>query len=237
MPGQSRRMVLARESKAFSNRPSGIGTRRSSRTVFRRSWPCSVTELHESFLDLVRTDDPAVRRRIDARRAACDEALGLFRGDERSQLGAEDEYDIHWLSLDAPRVMKPRERTSARVSFSHAGRLPLSNRALCLSYHWLDADNPSRAVVWEAPRTPVRRVLDPGRDLERRDRPAGSRRARSIPASGRPRAGGGRVVQRKRSRNADAGRYDSLEIMSACEHLAWQFRGPIRSVSGRGGDE
>jgi hypothetical protein len=58
--------------------------------------------------------------------------------------------------------MKPRERTSVRVSFSHAGRLPLSNRALCLSYHWLDADNASRAVVWEAPRTPVRRILAPG---------------------------------------------------------------------------
>ena len=40
--------------------------------------------------------------------------------------------------------MKPGERMSARVSFSHAGRLPLSNRALCLSYHWLDADDPSR---------------------------------------------------------------------------------------------
>lgn len=121
----------------------------------------SITELHDSFLELDRTDDSAARLRIDARRAACDEFLRVSRRDQPDQGSSEEEYDIRWLSLDTPPVMKPGERTSGRASFSHAGRLPLSSRALGLSYHWLDADDPSVVVVWEAPRTPVRRVLAP----------------------------------------------------------------------------
>ena len=122
----------------------------------------SVTELHDSFLELVGTDDAAARLRIDAKSTACDEILATFRGDRLLQGGAEDEYDIRWLSLEVPPALKPGERASGRVSFSHAGRLPLSGRALSVSYHWLDADDPSRVIVWEAPRTPVRRVLNPG---------------------------------------------------------------------------
>lgn len=122
----------------------------------------AVTELHECLLELGVADDSAAHRRIDLRRVACDEAFGALRRGQPDPGGSEEEYDIRWLSLEAPSVMKPGEQTSGRVSFSHAGRMPLSSRALGLSYHWLDADDPFRVVVWEAPRTPVRRVLAPG---------------------------------------------------------------------------
>jgi GT2 family glycosyltransferase len=122
----------------------------------------SVTELHQALLELRGRDAADLHRRIDARRAACEAALAPFRAAPAPRHGSEDEYDIRWLSLEAPSVMKPGQKSSLRASFSHTGRMPLSSRALGLSYHWLDADDPSRVVVWEAPRTPIRRVLAPG---------------------------------------------------------------------------
>ena len=118
-------------------------------------------DLYEALLELQDRDERASRRRVDFLRAVCDSALGPSRLG-RPGPGSEEEYDVRWLSLEAPPVMKAGERTTGRASFSHAGRLPLSSRALCVSYHWLDADDRERVVVWDGPRTPVRRILAPG---------------------------------------------------------------------------
>ncbi|HSB35622.1 MAG TPA: glycosyltransferase, partial [Thermoanaerobaculia bacterium] len=122
----------------------------------------AVTDLHEAFLKLERKDETTVHLEVDARRASCANALDVLRGGPPGRGGPEGEYDVRWISLDAPSAMEAGERASGHVSFTHAGRLPLSGRALSVSYHWLDAEDPSHVVLWEAPRTPLRRVLASG---------------------------------------------------------------------------
>lgn len=121
-----------------------------------------VRDLHLALLELPGGDTPAARGRIDFRKAACNSSLEIQRRSRPEPGGSEEEYEIRWHVLEVPPNLKAGERASGRASFSHAGRLPLSNRALCLSYHWLDAADPSRVIAWEGPRTPVRRVLAPG---------------------------------------------------------------------------
>ncbi len=119
-------------------------------------------ELYASFCALEERDDVTTRRRIDELIGTLLPILDEARGGPPPQGGGEDDYAIRWETVDVPATLSPGQRASGRVTFTHRGQAPLSIRALRISYHWLDGADPSRAIVWEGARTPVRRVLSPG---------------------------------------------------------------------------
>lgn len=71
-------------------------------------------------------------------------------------------YNIEWVTVEAPAAIKAGETVSSRVSIRNAGDKPISGEQFAISYHWMDASDPKRVVVWEGLRAAVGRTLQPG---------------------------------------------------------------------------
>jgi hypothetical protein len=75
---------------------------------------------------------------------------------------AEGPYEIEWVSAEVPPSLKVGTETEIRVSFRNASQRPLPDPYLAISYHWMDAADPERIIVWDGLRTAVKRPLQPG---------------------------------------------------------------------------
>lgn len=71
-------------------------------------------------------------------------------------------YQIEWVSVSAPSTLKAGEVAAVPVSVRNAGSAPISGANLALSYHWSDASDAKRVIVWDGLRTGVARPLEPG---------------------------------------------------------------------------
>lgn len=71
-------------------------------------------------------------------------------------------YQIEWVSLTAPATLEPSEITTVPVTVRNAGSAPISPVNLALSYHWNDAADPKRVIVWDGRRTAIGRPIGPG---------------------------------------------------------------------------
>lgn len=71
-------------------------------------------------------------------------------------------YRIEWISANPPQILKTGEKKDIEVSFRNAGAQAISNEMLAVSYHWMDASDPSRVIVWDGLRSAVRHPLQPG---------------------------------------------------------------------------
>ena len=71
-------------------------------------------------------------------------------------------YQIEWVSVNAPATLKTSEVTTVPVTVRNAGSAPIASAQLALSYHWNDAADPQRVIVWDGLRTAVGRPLGPG---------------------------------------------------------------------------
>lgn len=69
---------------------------------------------------------------------------------------------IEWISANAPPTLKIGETKKIEVSFRNAGTQPISNEMLAVSYHWMDASDPTRVIVWDGLRAAVAHPLQPG---------------------------------------------------------------------------
>ena len=71
-------------------------------------------------------------------------------------------YRIEWISANAPPSLKTGETKDIEVSFRNAGTQAISNEMLAVSYHWMDAADPTRVIVWDGLRAAVAHPLQPG---------------------------------------------------------------------------
>jgi hypothetical protein len=71
-------------------------------------------------------------------------------------------YRIEWISANAPPTLKTGEKKDIEVSFRNAGTQAISNEMLAVSYHWMDASDPTRVIVWDGLRAAIRHPLQPG---------------------------------------------------------------------------
>jgi hypothetical protein len=71
-------------------------------------------------------------------------------------------YRIEWISANAPPTLKTGETKDIEVSFRNAGAQAISNEMLAVSYHWMDASDPTRVIVWDGLRAAVSHPLQPG---------------------------------------------------------------------------
>jgi hypothetical protein len=71
-------------------------------------------------------------------------------------------YQIEWVSVAAPSTLKPGQQTSIAVSFRNAGKSEIAEKALAISYHWMDGADPERVIVWDGLRAAVGRTVRPG---------------------------------------------------------------------------
>jgi hypothetical protein len=69
---------------------------------------------------------------------------------------------IEWISANAPPTLKIGETKDIEVSFRNAGTQAISNEMLAVSYHWMDASDPARVIVWDGLRAAVSKPLQPG---------------------------------------------------------------------------
>jgi hypothetical protein len=71
-------------------------------------------------------------------------------------------YKIEWVQAEVPPTMKTQEIRQIRVSIRNAGDNVIHGELFALSYHWMDAADPKRVVVWDGLRAAVGRSLQPG---------------------------------------------------------------------------
>lgn len=72
------------------------------------------------------------------------------------------DYRIEWISAKAPPTLKTGEKQDIEVSFRNAGTQAISNEMVAVSYHWMDASDPTRVIVWDGLRAAVAHPLQPG---------------------------------------------------------------------------
>jgi hypothetical protein len=126
----------------------------------------AVEELHSSLMALRDSASAGLSTRIEAASSVSARLLAARRASAARINTSEDEYDLRWLRADVPEQMAPGQRLFIEGTFVHEGARPLSKRVLSISYHWVDAADPSKIVVWDGLRTPVKRVLLPGEEYE-----------------------------------------------------------------------
>lgn len=83
-------------------------------------------------------------------------------GPSASPAGPEGPYEIEWVSAEVPPTLTTGAETEVRVSFRNASQRVLPEPYLAISYHWMDAADPERIIVWDGLRTAVKRPLQPG---------------------------------------------------------------------------
>lgn len=127
----------------------------------------AVEELHSSLMAL-RDASAGLSTRIEAASSVCVRLLTAQRASAARIDASEDEYDVRWLRADVPERMAPGQRLFVEGAFVHEGARPLSKRVLSISYHWVDAADPSKIVVWDGLRTPVKKIQLPGETYEAR---------------------------------------------------------------------
>jgi transposase InsO family protein len=71
-------------------------------------------------------------------------------------------YKIEWVHVEVPPAMKAQQITSIRVSIRNAGDKVIPGELFALAYHWMDAADPKRTIVWDGLRAAVGRSLQPG---------------------------------------------------------------------------
>jgi hypothetical protein len=73
-----------------------------------------------------------------------------------------ESYRIEWVSVSPPAALKTGEETEIAVAFRNAGTEVISDKSLAVSYHWMDAADPKRVIVWDGLRAAVAHSIRPG---------------------------------------------------------------------------
>jgi hypothetical protein len=76
--------------------------------------------------------------------------------------GPGESYRIEWVSVSPPSALKTGEETAIAVAFRNAGTEVISDNLLAVSYHWMDAADPKRVIVWDGLRAAVAHPIRPG---------------------------------------------------------------------------
>jgi hypothetical protein len=66
------------------------------------------------------------------------------------------------VQAEVPASIKVGETIRTRVSIRNAGDKPVAGELFAISYHWMDASDPKRIIVWDGLRAAVGRSLQPG---------------------------------------------------------------------------